>query len=97
MALIDTNITHAKGNGHAFPISRKAFNRGLPRRVGAIEDLLDNVALRLTAVEAQPAATASVEADNAVEIIARLMERLRSKRSRRRLSVSVGPVTVSLG
>jgi hypothetical protein len=61
--------TTSNGNGHAgFPLSRKAFHRGLPRRVGAIEDELDAqesrsdgierrvdlLVCRLTAIEKRP-------------------------------------------
>ena len=77
-------------NGHAgFPmLSRKAFYRVLPRRVGAIEDALDAQArrvdeliCRLATVEVKPQATTSDPAltarfDNLVAIVAKLAERV---------------------
>jgi hypothetical protein len=86
------------GNGHMpFPTSRKAFNRGLPRRVGSIEDQVDDhdrrldaVVSRLTAVESRSVATGSdpglaVRMATIVEIADRLAGRLSrtNKRSTR--------------
>jgi hypothetical protein len=88
--------TSPNGNGHIFPLSRKAFNRGLPRRVGAIEDALDaqerrgdsherrvdELVCRLTAIEEQPSSTASERFENFVEAVVWLADQMRPRNGR---------------
>jgi hypothetical protein len=83
------------GNGHAdFPLSRKAFHRGLPKRVGAIEDGLDaherrvdELVCRLTAIEKQPPSIASDPAlttrfENFAEAVVWLADQMRPRNGR---------------
>jgi hypothetical protein len=74
-------------NGYNFPLSHKAFHRGLPRRVGNIEDQLEvherqieDLVSRLTTLEARVATV-----DHLDERVRRLDRR--SLRSSRKLAV----------
>jgi hypothetical protein len=100
MVSLNGNNTNSRpnGNGHSpFPLSRRAFRRGLPKRLGAVEDGLetqesrndaiekrvDLLVCRLTAIEKQPPAIASDPAlGNFVEAIVWLADRVRPRNSR---------------
>jgi hypothetical protein len=100
-----TYLQHNGGNGHgsdAFPVSRKALLRHLPRRLGALEDQIEACEQRVNAI-AGPAAgmettVLTVRLDNLVDAVSRLSEQVRridrrSARSRRRVAVIADQLT----
>jgi hypothetical protein len=89
------------GNGYCpYPVSRKTLLRGLPRRLGTLEDQLDHCDRRLDANDFQIAAFQARLA-NLVEIVECMAQQLRrvdrrSARSRRRVAVIADRVEASL-
>jgi len=104
--------TSPNGNGQsAYPLSRRAFARGLPRRIAAIEDqfanqaqrldagdaLLARVETRLDAIEAALTARVDNLAEHTVRIDARTRRiDQRSLRSRRRVAVIAHQIEADL-
>jgi hypothetical protein len=90
---IDLDQVARKGNGHTpLPLSRRAFQRALPHRVGSIEDDLDGherrmdeLAYRLAAIEARSEdTTLSARVDLVEQIVDLVRLVLGKRRSRRR-------------
>jgi hypothetical protein len=90
---IDLDQVVRKGNGHTpLPLSRRAFQRALPHRVGSIEDHLEDLERRLDELASQLAAIAVLSEDMTLSARAALVEQvvelirlvLGKRRSRRR-------------
>ena len=110
---VEYTSTSRDGTGHTpVPLSRKAFQRGLPHRVGAIEDQidahdrrLDDCVCRLIAVEKRPMAgpdpILEAKIDGLIATVEQLSAQLqridkRSLQSRRRLAVIADQVADQL-
>lgn len=90
---IDLEQVVRNGNGHTpLPLSRRAFQRALPHRVGSIEDhldgherLMDELVSRLAAIEARSEdMTLSARVDLVEQVVDLLRLVLGKRRSRRR-------------
>ena len=97
MAVDDLISIPLNGNGRAHPRSRRAFLKAAPARIGALEDQVEALELRLGVVakalasKADGPLTVALETrlDNLVEAVVKLAEQtrrvdLRSARTRRR-------------
>jgi hypothetical protein len=81
------------GSIHPEPMSRRVFIRFAPRRIGVLEDQVDDAVCRIAALETKPSADPALAArvDNLVEEVTRLTEKVklvdrRSARSRRKMA-----------
>ena len=103
-----TSLTSGRGNGNGTypaPMSRRAFIKSAPGRLGVLEDQVEAVELQLDAIVKRlpdPVRAAAIEArlNNLVDTVARLTERVkrvenRSLRSRRKLAVIADQVETS--